>query len=81
MEIFIEVFGWIGAALLLLAFYLNSRDIYSATSKESLGINIVGAIGLLLNGFYHGALPSVALNGIWIVVGVSAFIKLFLGKK
>lgn len=82
MEIFIEVFGWLSAGLLLLAFYLNTRQIYPATSKESLTINVVGGIGLLLNGLYHGALPSVALNGVWIIVGVTALVKiLFAGKK
>ena len=80
MELFIEVFGWIGAGLLLLAFYFNTRQIYPATSKESLAINIIGGTGLLLNGAYHGALPSVALNGVWIVVGVSALIKI-MGNK
>ncbi len=75
MEIFVEVFGWVGAGLLLLAFYLNSRNIYPATSKLSLSINIVGAAGLLTNGFYHGALPSVGLNLVWILVGVTALAK------
>ena len=75
MEIFVEVFGWIGAALLLLAFYINSRNIYPATSVVSLTINVVGAIGLLTNGLYHGALPSVGLNGVWILVGITALYK------
>lgn len=81
MDIFVEVFGWIGAALLLTAFYINSRGIYPATSRESLLINIVGGAGLLTNGWYHGALPSVALNGIWILVGVSAYLKIKMNKK
>lgn len=75
MDLFVEVFGWIGAGLLLLAFYLNSRNIYPATSVLSLTINVVGAAGLLTNGFYHGALPSVGLNLIWILVGITALYK------
>ena len=76
MDLFLEVFGWSGAIALALAFYLNSRDIYSATSNQSLWINIYGSAGLLANGIYHGALPSVALNIVWFVVGVSALFKI-----
>ncbi len=76
MDLFYEIFGWAGAAALLSAFYLNSRDIFPATSKQSLWINVFGAAGLLTNGLYHGALPSVGLNAIWILVGASALIKL-----
>lgn len=81
MELFIEVFGWVGAVLLLIAFYVNTRHIYPATSKESLTINVIGGTGLLINGLYHHALPSVALNGVWIAVGVPALIKAFKAGK
>lgn len=76
MDIFVEVFGWVGAVLLLLAYYLSSRGIYPATSKESLIINMIGGLGLMINGAYHRALPSVGLNLVWTVVGVTALIKL-----
>lgn len=81
MEILVEVFGWVGAACLLGAFYINSRNIYPATSIVSLSINIVGAVGLLVNGLYHGALPSVGLNGVWILVGVTALYKALRTSK
>lgn len=81
MEIFVEIFGWIGAILLLVAFYINTRHIYPATSKESLTINIVGGTGLLVNGLYHQALPSVALNGVWIAVGIPALVKAIKAGK
>lgn len=81
MDIFLEAFGWVGAALLLIAFYINSRDIYPATSKQSLIINIVGSAGLFANGLYHGALPSVALNSIWFVVGCTALYRVIREVK
>jgi hypothetical protein len=81
VSLFVEIFGWAGAAALLTAFYINSRNIYPATSKISLWINVFGASGLLTNGIYHGALPSVGLNAVWIFVGASALIKLFRGEK
>lgn len=81
MDIFVEIVGWFGAACLLLAFYLNSRNVYPATSVISLVINVLGAVGLLINGLYHGALPSVGLNGIWIFVGATALYKALRAAK
>jgi len=81
VNIFIEVFGWAGAVALLTAFYINSRNIFPATSKISLWINVFGASGLLTNGIYHGALPSVGLNAVWIFVGISALVKLMVSEK
>jgi hypothetical protein len=81
VDLFLEAFGWAGALALAVAFYLNSRDIYPATSKESLYINIFGSAGLLANGLYHNALPSVALNVVWFMVGVTALYKLLIVKR
>jgi hypothetical protein len=35
-------------------------------------LNVVGAAGFTLNGWWHGAIPSAALNVIWMLFGVSA---------
>jgi hypothetical protein len=33
------------------------------------GMNVVGAAGFIVNGWYHGALPSAALNVVWMAIG------------
>jgi hypothetical protein len=33
------------------------------------GMNVVGAAGFIVNGWWHGALPSAALNVIWMLIG------------
>ena len=35
-------------------------------------MNVVGAAGFIVNGWWHGALPSAALNIVWILIGVIA---------
>ncbi len=35
-------------------------------------MNVVGAAGFLINGWWHGAFPSAALNAIWLVIGIIA---------
>jgi hypothetical protein len=35
-------------------------------------MNVVGAAGFTINGWWHGALPSAALNVIWMLIGGAA---------
>jgi len=35
-------------------------------------MNVVGAAGFIVNGWWHGALPSAALNVIWMMIGALA---------
>ena len=32
-------------------------------------MNVAGAAGFIINGWWHGAIPSAALNAIWIMIG------------
>jgi hypothetical protein len=36
------------------------------------GMNVVGAGGFAINGWWHGAWPSTALNVVWLLIGVVA---------
>jgi len=36
------------------------------------GMNVVGAAGFTVNGWWHGALPSASLNVVWFAIGVWA---------
>jgi hypothetical protein len=36
------------------------------------GMNIVGAAGFVINGWWHRALPSAALNVLWLLIGAIA---------
>ena len=36
------------------------------------GMNVVGAAGFVVNGWWHGALPSTTLNVIWLLIGAWA---------
>ncbi len=35
-------------------------------------MNIAGATGFVINSGYHGAIPSAALNVIWVLIGTVA---------
>jgi len=35
-------------------------------------MNVGGAAGFIVNGWWHGAVPSAALNAIWMAIGALA---------
>jgi hypothetical protein len=72
MKLAIEVIGWTGALLILGAYALLSAGKLKARSLTYHLMNIVGAAGFVVNSGWNGALPSAALNVIWIGIGVYA---------
>jgi hypothetical protein len=65
----VEIVGWIGAALILLAYLLLSMGKLTGQSAVYQWMNVFGAAGFTVNGWWHGALPSAALNVIWMLIG------------
>lgn len=72
MKLAVEVIGWIGAALILSAYALLSGGRLRADSLTYHLMNMLGAAGFVVNSGWNGALPSAALNVIWIGIGVYA---------
>ena len=72
MKLAVEVIGWTGALLILGAYALLSAGKLKARSHTYHLMNIVGAAGFVVNSGWNGALPSAALNVIWIGIGVCA---------
>ena len=69
VEIAVEVAGWAGAVLILLAYLLLSAGKFTGQSLVYQGMNVVGAAGFVVNGWWHGAIPSAALNVLWLLIG------------
>jgi hypothetical protein len=72
VEIAVEAVGWAGATLILLAYLLLSAGKLTGQSLVYQGTNVVGAAGFIINGWWHGALPSAALNVLWLLIGAIA---------
>jgi hypothetical protein len=79
-ELLIEIGGWIGTAALLLAYGLVSTRRLAGDSVPYQALNLVGGTLVLVNSFYHGAMPSVAVNVFWVAIGLFALSRVFLGK-
>ena len=68
-EIAVEVAGWVGASLILGAYLLLSMGKTTGQSPLYQGMNVAGAAGFIVNGWWHGAIPSAALNVVWMLIG------------
>ena len=75
MKLAVEVIGWIGAALILIAYGLLSSGRRTGRSRLYQGMNIVGAVGFVINGWFNHAFPSAVLNVIWIGIGAYALAR------
>ena len=77
----IEAAGWIGASLILGAYILLSAGKRQGNSPAYQWMNVIGAAGFILNSGYHGAIPSVAINVLWIAIGGFALWRIYKGVK
>jgi hypothetical protein len=55
--------------LILVAYLLLSAGYLTGQSRAYQLMNVIGAAGFAINGFWHGALPSAALNIVWMLIG------------
>jgi hypothetical protein len=72
IALFVEIVGWTGAGLILLAYLLLSIGRLTGQSALYQGMNVAGAAGFVVNGWWHGALPSTSLNVVWALIGCFA---------
>ncbi len=70
MTTLIDIVGWAGAALVLAAYALVSTNRVRAQSWAYQGLNIGGAVGLVINTAWNGAIPSAVVNIVWIGIGL-----------
>ena len=76
VQLAVEIVGWAGAALILFAYLLLSAGRLTGQSLLYQGMNIVGAAGFVVNGWWHGAIPSATLNILWLMIGLFASVRI-----
>lgn len=76
-EILIEVAGWAGACMILLAYLLVSAGRLTGQSPLFQWLNLLGAAGFVLNSGWHRAIPSAALNIVWMGIAGFALLRIW----
>lgn len=75
MELFIQIVGWIGTILIVLAYFLVSNQYVNSKSKTYQLVNLFGAIGVGINVFYQEAWPALALQITWAIIALASLIR------
>jgi hypothetical protein len=71
LKTFIDLSGWTAVVLILGGYGLLSFGKISSRSPVYQWMNVVGALGFIINSGWNGAWPSVGLNVVW--VGIAAY--------
>lgn len=74
---FYDIIGWLGAASILLAYFLVSREKLPPTSRGFQLLNLFGAVGIVINSLHHRAYPSAGLNVAWTLIALYGLMKVF----
>jgi hypothetical protein len=75
MTTFTEMTGWMGTALVLIAYILVSSGRLTAKSRLYQLINLFGAVGIGMNVFQQKAWPAFALQIAWGTIALISLTK------
>ena len=75
-NLLINILGWTGSVLYLLAYALVSLKKVEGDSILYQGINVFAGLLLVLFTVYLGAYATTALNAVWVAIGLFT-----LGRK
>ena len=67
--------------LILGGYLLISAGKVTGQSALYQGMNVVGAAGFIVNGWWHGAVPSAALNVVWMLIGGIALWRIYTRRR
>ena len=72
-----DILGWLAAFLILLAYVLSLSKLMPTQSMVYILMNMVGGSGLSFIAFRYKNYQLVVVNGVWAVVSIIAFVRLF----
>ena len=75
-KLLIDILGWTGSILYLLAYALVSAKRTEGDSLLYQGMNIVAGVLLVIYTLYLGAYATTGLNAVWVAIGIFT-----LGRK
>lgn len=80
-ETWIHIVGTLGAVCLLAAYFLVSKGKVQGSSRIYQLLNVAGSVMLAVNTGWFRAWPSMALNVVWIFIGVAMLRQLAKAKE
>lgn len=71
----LEITGWVGVASYVLAYLLLTIGVLKPSGYPFHLLNMVGAASLIAYSLEYGDKPNVAVNVIWLMIGMGAVIR------
>jgi hypothetical protein len=81
IHLIVDIVGWIGAALILIAYFLVSTRRVEGNALSYQILNIFGSVFLIVNTFYYRAFPSTFVNIIWIAIALYSLSGVYRMRK
>ena len=80
-HLFIQILGWTGSVLFLLAYALVSLKKADGDSLLYQGMNIVAGAFLVIYTFTLGAYATTGLNAVWVAIGLFTLGRKWLNRN
>lgn len=74
----LETTGWLGVVAYVVAYLLLTIGVLKSNGYPFHILNIVGASSLIVYSLEYGDKPNVAVNVIWLLIGVGAVLRRIL---
>jgi hypothetical protein len=81
MSLLIDIAGWIGSIIILLAYGLNSYKKIQSDSMIFYLLNLVGGLLLIVYTIYKGAFANTFINVAWVLIAIPAIVRLLRTKR
>lgn len=76
----VDSLGWIGAISILAAYAAMSFGLVYPTSPLYQGLNLFGALGIVMSTLPRKAYQATALNLVWAAIAILALLKMVVGN-
>ncbi|GAB3327025.1 hypothetical protein GCM10027299_26980 [Larkinella ripae] len=76
MIFLIELAGWLGVLSYLSAYLLLSLRILRSDTFVYHALNVIGAVGLIVNSWHTHDRQSIAVNVAWLLIGLWAVYRI-----
>ena len=68
--LFADIPGWIGAVLIVLAFWLLTHKVVHSHSRAYLYLNLIAGLLLGYDAYVHQTFAGLSINIVWIVIAL-----------
>lgn len=74
----INTIGWIGVICILSGYAIVSFEVVEPDSLAYIGLNIIGAMGIITSSYHKHDFQPVFLNIVWLLIAIVGLLRLII---